>query len=244
MMIHFAFQICVNHCCPMMISELSARLKWTEEARLLILEKEPNLLFLDVEMPGISGVELLHQIKDMVTWQMQVVFYTAYEKYMLDAIRESVFDYLLKPYTTKELSLVMDRFLSSEQKSRKFSSITSELLSKMNSCQKFMIGTPTGYKTLLLDEVVFFEYSKSNKYWTVLLSSRLRLHLKRNTSAEAILGFSGRFVQINQQQIINVNHLSMIEGRKCILCPPFEAENNLVISRNYMRGVQDKFLFV
>jgi len=47
----------------------------------LILEKKPDLLFLDVEMPETSGLELLHDIKNLINWQMQVVFYTAYEKF-------------------------------------------------------------------------------------------------------------------------------------------------------------------
>lgn len=64
----------------------------------LITKIQPDLLFLDVEMPDMTGLDLLHDLHDNISWGMRVVFYTAYEKYMIHAIRESVFDYLLKPF--------------------------------------------------------------------------------------------------------------------------------------------------
>lgn len=62
----------------------------------LIMKVQPDLLFLDVEMPDMTGLELLQEIRDYVSWNMRVVFYTAYDKYMIQAIREAAFDYLLK----------------------------------------------------------------------------------------------------------------------------------------------------
>ena len=63
-----------------------------------LLEKvHPDLLFLDVELPDMKGMELLEQIRGAITWNMQIVFYTAYDKYMIYAIRGAAFAYLLKP---------------------------------------------------------------------------------------------------------------------------------------------------
>lgn len=60
-----------------------------------LLEKvHPDLLFLDVELPDMKGMELLEQIKGAITWNMQIVFYTAYDKYMIYAIRGAAFDLL------------------------------------------------------------------------------------------------------------------------------------------------------
>lgn len=48
-----------------------------------LLEKvHPDLLFLDVELPDMKGMELLEQLRGAITWNMQIVFYTAYDKYM------------------------------------------------------------------------------------------------------------------------------------------------------------------
>ena len=64
----------------------------------LIAKVQPDLLFLDVELPDMTGMELLQEIRDSVSWNMRIVFYTAYDKYMIQAIREAAFDYLLKPF--------------------------------------------------------------------------------------------------------------------------------------------------
>ena len=72
-------------------------------AKKLIGKVQPELLFLDVEMPDMTGMELLQDIRDNIVWNMRVVFYTAYDKYMIQAIRESAFDYLLKPFLHQEL---------------------------------------------------------------------------------------------------------------------------------------------
>ena len=50
-----------------------------------------------------TGMELLQEIRDSVSWNMRIVFYTAYDKYMVQAIREAAFDYLLKPLDRKSV---------------------------------------------------------------------------------------------------------------------------------------------
>ena len=76
----------------------------------LIMKVQPDLLFLDVEMPDMTGLELLQEIRDYVSWNMRVVFYTAYDKYMIQAIREAAFDYLLKPFDEQDLKEILTRF--------------------------------------------------------------------------------------------------------------------------------------
>ena len=79
-----------------------------KQAKKVITKVQPDLLFLDVEMPDMTGMELLKDIRDDVSWNMRVVFYTAYDKYMIQAIRESAFDYLLKPFGEQELKEILD----------------------------------------------------------------------------------------------------------------------------------------
>ena len=76
----------------------------------MIMELHPDLLFLDVELPDILGLNLLSEIKDDVLWDMKVVFYTSYDKYLLQALRESAFDFLLKPFSAEDLKVVIDRY--------------------------------------------------------------------------------------------------------------------------------------
>lgn len=77
----------------------------------LITKVQPDLLFLDVEMPDMTGLDLLQEMRDNVAWNMRVVFYTAYDKYMIQAIREAAFDYLLKPFEEQDLKDILTRFV-------------------------------------------------------------------------------------------------------------------------------------
>ena len=79
----------------------------SQKAKKSIIQYQPDLLFLDVEMPYINGIELLQEIRPYVRNNMRVIFYSAFDKYMLDALRASAFDYLLKPYQTNELKQIV-----------------------------------------------------------------------------------------------------------------------------------------
>ncbi len=68
---------------------------------------KPDLLFLDVEMPGGSGFDLLQQLG---SWPFEVIFCTGFQRYAIQAIRFSALDYLLKPVQPDELKLALDRF--------------------------------------------------------------------------------------------------------------------------------------
>ena len=74
------------------------------------MELRPDLLFLDVELPDVLGLNLLSEMRDEVLWDMKVVFYTSYDKYLLQALRESAFDFLLKPFETGDLRVVIERY--------------------------------------------------------------------------------------------------------------------------------------
>lgn len=80
----------------------------------LIQRLHPDLLFIDVELPGLPGYEIVNKLHEVVMWDMKVVFYTAYPHYMLEAIRCAAFDFLLKPFEMKELDLIINRFVQAK----------------------------------------------------------------------------------------------------------------------------------
>lgn len=80
-----------------------------QKAKKSIIQYQPDLLFLDIEFPTTNGIELLQEIRPYMYNNMHVVFYTAFDKYMIDALRASAFDYLLKPYQSEELLQIVER---------------------------------------------------------------------------------------------------------------------------------------
>lgn len=124
------------------------------EATLPLLEKQPDVLFLDVEVPGKTGLEFLDSIRSKVTFTFKVVFYTGFSDYMIDAIRQSAFDYLLKPYKQSELRLIIDRMKQSENE-RVLQRIGSDAMQR-----KIAMQTVSELLLINLDEALMFNLLK------------------------------------------------------------------------------------
>ena len=185
----------------------------------LITKIQPDLLFLDVEMPDMTGLD--------------------YEKYMIHAIRESVFDYLLKSFEGQELKNILTRFMAQmETEPKKVLPIGASLYMG----QTFIVFTPTNdMRALRPAEIVFFRYCAERKQWEVILNSKLSVVLRRGMTAEQIIKYSPCFVQIHQSYIINIDYLMIIKDNKCILYPPFDNVTELLLSRKYKKELQDRF---
>lgn len=106
---------------------------------LKVIEKtKPDLLFLDVELPDMTGMDVLARLRDRITWNMRVVFYTAYNKYVIDALRSAAFDFLQKPVDSSELQMVMSRLYEQNVKSDVGN------VAALLKDRPFMVMTPTG----------------------------------------------------------------------------------------------------
>jgi two-component system LytT family response regulator len=86
-----------------------------DEAQRLITQHAPRLVFLDVEMPGGDGFELLRRLG---RWDFDVVFTTSFQHYAIQAIRFSALDYLLKPVQAEELRAAIDRHKAHQSAAR------------------------------------------------------------------------------------------------------------------------------
>ena len=107
-----------------------------------------------------------------------------------------------------------------------------------------MISTVTGFKMLRIEEIGYFEYVKDKRQWQVTLFDKTKLNLKKNTKAEDITSYSESFVQISQSAIINIGYLAIINGKQCQLYPPFNSRDDLSISRNFLKELQEKFCII
>ena len=210
-----------------------------KQGKKAILKTRPDLLFLDVEMPDITGMELLQEIRDDISWNMRVVFYTAYDKYMIQAIRESAFDYLLKPFEEQELKDILARLVEQAEAGQK---ATLPMGMPLRSGQTFIVFTPTNdMRALRSAEVGFFRYCSDRRQWEVVLNDQPPLVLRRGMTAEQITQYSPCFVQIHQSYIINIDYLMIIKDSKCLLYPPFDKITELLVSRKYKKELQDRY---
>lgn len=206
------------------------------EATLPLLEEQPDVLFLDVEMPDKTGLEFLESICPKVKFSFKVVFYSAFSKYMHDAIRYAAFDFLLKPYKKSELREVVDR-LAQSGATTDFRQATFD-----NTPHKLAIQTISELLLLSAEQIILFNYCSKCRSWQVQLSNGSIQQLRRGTTAEDILTLHQSLARISSTCILNLNYLAAIENstQRCRLCPPFD-DIEITASRRYYSKLKERF---
>lgn len=206
----------------------------------MIKDVMPDLLFLDVELPEMYGMELLSEVSDDITWTMRVVFYTAHDKYMINALRNSAFDFLLKPIDKKEFEIVISRFLLEYE--TKAVQTEKPVIQDTNRESSFMVILPTGEMRMVKTaDVGFFRHISDRKIWEAVLVTGENVALRRNVSADFLCSFNKSFIQVHQSYIVNMDYLVMIQDNYCILYPPFENVKEVTVSRKYKKNLMNHF---
>lgn len=201
-----------------------------------IIQTEPDIIFIDIELPTMSGLEFCSLIRQDIKPETKVVFYTGHEKYMLDAIRHQAFDYLMKPPTEQDLGQIMTRYY--ENKLAGIPSVTS------NTEQLpiiLVVNAMNEHTTLRVSDIAYFRYNQERKIWEAICMDGTIYLLRHRTTADVILNYSGDFVQIHKRYIVNINQIKKIQESACILMEPMESVTELRISKNYRTQLMSAF---
>jgi two-component system LytT family response regulator len=97
------------------------------EAVEMIQDFRPDIIFLDVEMPGLNGFEVLRQFSER---PFHVIFQTAYDQFAIRAFEESASDYLLKPFTAERLRKALSRALDRSADEERLRALEARLASR------------------------------------------------------------------------------------------------------------------
>lgn len=116
----------------------------------------PDILFLDIQMPGMNGFELLNSIQEL---KSQVIFSTAYGEYALEAIKQNAVDYILKPVDNQELKTAIDKAIDNiEKETSDQNANLVELLNKIiDRDHKLKVPTQKGISFIPQEEVIHLE---------------------------------------------------------------------------------------
>lgn len=223
--------------------EILAAVNRASEALASVPLLKPDVLFLDVELGTDSGIELLQSMRAKgLEPSTRVVFYTAFDKYVIDALRSSAFDFLLKPYMPDELDKVMERIRADFSAGRVAEQNISELTMRMpaSSSDRFAIQTVNSLMFLRPSDVLYFEYSGIRRCWSVVLSDLKSHRLRMSIKARDILVLSKSFVKVNSDTILNIDYLSYVENGslRCVLVPPYDSIS-IVASRRHFSDLRD-----
>ena len=124
-----------------------------------IKELKPDLIFLDIEMPGLKGLEVMASISTIEGYKPFIIIISAYDQYALKAFEYDVVDYLLKPIDTKRFSTAMARVL------RYFSSMKVNRISAKKGNRIFLIPVED-ISCVTVEDTIVFIHSDGNSYST------------------------------------------------------------------------------
>lgn len=206
------------------------------DATLPMLEEQPDVLFMDVEVPGKSGLDFLQSICPRINFNFKVVFYSGYANYMIDAIRQSAFDFLLKPYKQSELRTIIDRLKSAVHNSVR-------TISNGNaSTRKLAMQTVSELLLITIEQVLMFAYVSDIRSWQLMLTDNSTHILKKGISASDLLALDSNLARISNTCIINLTYLSAVENntQKCRLASPYN-HLQVVASRRYFSKLKERF---
>lgn len=192
----------LNLHCPQI--EIVAACQSADEAKQKIFDLAPELIFLDISMPGKSGIQMLQEIGNT---NFLVIFVTAYDQYMLQAIRLSALDYLLKPVHEDDLiEAVKKAETQFMEKSNKFDYST--LLANLEQPPKDLkISIPT-FDGFLIKRISDILYCEADNNYTKIYMADLSRHLvtKPLSYFDSILG-NCNFIRIHKSYLVNLNHI-------------------------------------
>lgn len=172
-----------------------------QEGLIAIVNKRPDIIFLDVNMPTGSGIDLLTKIQHM---NCKVILLTAHAEYALDAIKHNAFDYLLKPIQVEELYRV-------DLKIRMHNATT-------QSRRKEKIKIHISAQTYLFDSSDILYASSEGNYTTIYSRNQSPLIVSKNMKKIQTEYFSELpFFRSHQSYLVNLEHVVSYSNYEIVL---------------------------
>lgn len=215
--------------------EIIASVQNVDDAVEAIYEHQPDIVFLDVQMPKKNGFDLLAEIKNF-EFQPTIIFVTAHDEYAIKAIRHSAFDYLLKPVKLIDLQESFKRYLEDRKNFTDKQNINS--LIKFLLLRKIQFKTRSNSIFINPNDIIYIEadgnyaklFLRNNKYY--LISSYLsEVHEKLPVNS---------FFRINRSIVINMDYLEQIDRKKRICRSECEnKEYQFKISASHIKKLEE-----
>jgi two-component system LytT family response regulator len=170
--------------------------------RQVILQMQPQLVFLDIQMPGESGFDMLRSLN---RYNFEVIFITAYDKYGIQAVKFAALDYLLKPVNIAELQLAVDKVIAKLQYKDRELQLENlvQLLQRQHNKEEHRIALPLLKETRFVYTREIIRCEASNNYSRFFLADGEVLLVSRPIfEYEEILNDYG-FVRCHQSHLVN-----------------------------------------
>ena len=188
----------------------------------LLKEKKVDLIFLDIQMPEISGIEFVRSLKENV----MVIFITAFPEYAVQGFELNVIDYLLKPVSYK-------RFEKAALKAKEYAELKDAGTQK-NTAGYFFIRCDSKFEKIFLNELLFAEalenyvklYTQTKTFITYLTFKSLEDYLP-----------SDQFIRVHKSYIVSLSKIENLDNEEIKI-----QKYSIPLSRNYKTEVMEKVI--
>lgn len=184
---------------------LSGVCKSAIEANEVLHKKEIDLMFLDIQMPDLTGTEFVRSLENPPA----VIFTTAYRDYAIEGFELSALDYLVKPIS-------FQRFLKAANKAQSFFEMQRQPATRPNGAEQdyFFIKSDGQFIKIKLDDVLYFEsekdyvfiYTTQKRYLTLLSLKQLEKELPPE-----------RFLRVHRSFLVSLEKVELVDGNQLVI---------------------------
>jgi two-component system, LytTR family, response regulator len=173
-----------------------------------INETNPDLVFLDIQMPKLTGFEIL----ELADHKPVIIFTTAYDQYAIKAFEANAVDYLLKPFTRERfkdaVKKAIERFRNKSNEENKVISVLKHIDEKPEILDRIAVRTGSKINVIHADDIIYLQadddyvriHTKDSEYLKEKTMKYFESHLDSKT-----------FIRIHRSSIINVNFIQRLD---------------------------------
>ncbi|WP_299211747.1 LytTR family DNA-binding domain-containing protein [uncultured Aquimarina sp.] len=201
----------------------------------MINEFRPDLVFLDIQMPGMTGFDVLTHIEEIP----QIIFSTAYDKYALQAFEVHAIDYLLKPYTRERFKIAVERLTDHSKESAIRPLTESLLMDRNNYPERILVQSQNKLITIAVEEIIRVEaYGDYSKLITIegTYLSNFGISVLEEKLDPSV------FIRVHRSSIINLNKVKELNKYTKSYDIVMHNQDVVRVSRGYMDNIK-KLMF-
>jgi len=204
-----------------------------DEAYKELASLEPDIIFLDIKMPGKDGFEFIKDIPKGYAVP-KIVFVTAFDQYAIQAIKNQAFDYLLKPVDRKELKQCVTRYLEKINEDKK-NNLPVKSVETHGRLTRIRVNTRTG--TLFINPANILFCKAEGNYTTVCTGRKQHLCSMNLGKIADMLPGKG-FIRIGRSYIVNYEYITMLDRKECTILLVRDGESVTVkIPRQHLKDL-------
>ncbi|MBX2895832.1 MAG: LytTR family transcriptional regulator DNA-binding domain-containing protein [Cyclobacteriaceae bacterium] len=182
-----------------------------------IQQHQPDLIFLDIQMPKINGFEMLELVSPLPA----VIFITAFDEFALKAFETNAIDYLLKPVSEDRFAKAVQKFLDKTNAPPATAGLLDTMAQSTSQSNRIVVKTGNKVKIIPVHEIHYLE--ADDDFVKIVTAEGTFLKNKTMSFYEQTLE-AHQFVRVHRSYILHISQITKIE--------PYQKETHLAVLRN------------